>query len=363
MTTVKLKPTDTIRNSTTTEKSEIKFQEHQRPSTRNPILRIAVLRQVTREQSFQRRHVEKEVLKPGARGTLWLGGAALAAGGYLFLYQQGYVVLGRDLMGLGAIIPVGSEILTGSVESGEQWKPESKALPPRTVPAANIPVVATVGPDSWTVQTDAEGLLALDISNLADMVDPGKPLAISVALQENPTQKTTFTVPVPVVAYYRTPPPAPAPEIKVASVEPATTPIIDEKNALTLAILDFEGLGISEQETRVLTNRLGTHLVQLGTFKIIERGQMQQILKEQDFQLTGCTSDECAVEIGQLIGAQQMLAGSFGRFGSIYTIDMRIIDVATGGILRTTSYDVQGEAELLLTEGLAEAAKRIAGVD
>lgn len=363
MTTVKLKPTDTIRNSTTTEKSEIKFQEHQRPSTRNPILRIAVLRQVTREQSFQRRHVEKEVLKPGARGTLWLGGAALAAGGYLFLYQQGYVVLGRDLMGLGAIIPVGSEILTGSVESGEQWKPESKALPPRTVPAANIPVVASVGPDSWTVQTDAEGLLALDISNLADMVDPGKPLAISVALQENPTQKATFTVPAPVVTFYRTPPPAPAPEVEVVEIELPASPVIDKKDRPTLAIIDFEGLGISEQDARVLTNRLGTHMVQLGTFKVIERGQMQQILREQDFRMTGCTSDECAVEIGQLLGVQQMLAGSFGKIESMYLVDMRIIDVETGGILRTASYEVTGGLDLLIKEGLVEAAKRIAGVD
>jgi len=30
--------------------------------------------------------------------------------------------------------------------------------------------------------------------------------------------------------------------------------------------------------------------------------------------------------IGQLVGAQQMLAGSFGKLGTAYTIDMRIID-------------------------------------
>jgi len=54
-----------------------------------------------------------------------------------------------------------------------------------------------------------------------------------------------------------------------------------------------------------------------------------------------------------------MLAGSFGKLGSMYTIDMRIIDVGTGGILRSTSYDVRGGIDLLLTEGLAEAAQRI----
>lgn len=364
MATVKLEPTDTTRNVTTTEKSATtSFQVRQQPDVDNPNMGIAVLQQVTQEQAFQRRHVEKRVLKPGARPLLILTGAALAAGGYYYFYDQGYVVIGRDLMGLGLLIPLGGGVFAGSTIVGEQWKPESKALPPRTAPAANTPVVASVGPDSWTVQTDAKGLLALDISNLANMVDPGKPLAISVALQENPTQKTTFTVPASIVASYRTPLPAPAPEVEVVEIEPTASPLNDEMDRPTLAIIDFEGLGISEQETRVLTNRLGTHLVQLGAFKIIERGQMQQILKEQDFQMTGCTSNECAVEIGQMVGAQQMLAGSFGRFGSIYTIDMRIIDVTTGGILRTTSYDVQGEAERLLTVGLAEAARRIAGID
>ncbi len=90
---------------------------------------------------------------------------------------------------------------------------------------------------------------------------------------------------------------------------------------------------------------------------------MEQILQEQDFQLTGCTSNECAVEIGQLIGAGQMLAGSFGKLGTVYTIDMRIIDVVTGRITRTTSYDIEGSINRLLTEGLAEAVRRIAGVE
>ncbi len=363
MSTAKLQPTDTIRNATTTEKLDTTFfRISQQLSADNPKLGITVVRQVRQEQSFDRRYVEKRVLKPGAGPLLILTGAALAAGGYYYFYEQGYVVLGRDLIGLGAAIPILNGAMVGSV-SGEQWKPEIKTLPPTTIRAQKTPVVVGAVNYTWRDTTDARGVLTVDISSLADMAAPGQPLEVRFALQEDSTQTAAFSIPPDVVALYRAPLPAPAPEVEVAEVEHATTPLIDEKTAPTLAILDFEGLGISEQETRVLTNRLGTHLFQLGTFKVIERGQMQKILKEQDFQLTGCTSNECAVEIGQLIGAQQMLAGSFGKFATIYTIDMRIIDVATGSILRTTSYDVQGEAELLLTEGLAEAAKRIAGVD
>lgn len=137
----------------------------------------------------------------------------------------------------------------------------------------------------------------------------------------------------------------------------------DISNMPSIAILDFTGIGVSQQEIQVLSNRVETHLVQLGRHQVVERGQMEQILLEQDFQMTGCTTNECAVEIGQLLGAQLMLAGSFGKIGTVYTIDMKIIDVETGRVLRTTSYDSEGTINRLLTEGVAVAVRRIAGVE
>ncbi len=131
----------------------------------------------------------------------------------------------------------------------------------------------------------------------------------------------------------------------------------------TLAVLEFDGFGISTQEVAALSNRLRTNLTQLGTYRIIERGLMQQILLEQDFQLTGCTSDECAVEIGQLLGAQFMLAGSIGKVGNTWTIEMRIVNVQSGEVVRTASYDTRGEVDIVLTEGMGAAARKITGVE
>ena len=143
--------------------------------------------------------------------------------------------------------------------------------------------------------------------------------------------------------------------------EPSPTDISLPTGKPALAILDFKGVGVSTQEAQLLTIRLGTHLVQSGVYRVIERDEIQQILVEQDFQLTGCTTDECGVKIGQLVGARQVMAGTFGKLGSTYTIDMRIIDVATGDILRTTSVDSRGEIDRVLSEGLTEAVRRIIG--
>ena len=129
----------------------------------------------------------------------------------------------------------------------------------------------------------------------------------------------------------------------------------------TMAVLDFDSFGISKQETQVLAGRLRSHLVESGVFYVIERGQMMAILEEQDFQMTGCTTDECAVEVGQLLGAELMLAGSIGKIGDTYTIDVRVIDIETGRITKTATYDVEGRIDEVLKEGMLAISNIIAG--
>ena len=360
-TTTALRPTGTVRNSSVEARfAEARFHVLQRPNAKNPDLSISVTKKVTREDTFQRRFVKKRVLKPASRTLLWLGGTVVAGGGYYLMTETGLVMLGKDLMGLGAVVPLGSELVVAGMEPlGEEWKPESRLLPTTTLPAASTDVVASAGSSSWIIQTDGQGRLAVDVSTLVDMVDPGMPLLIHFALQEDPSQNTTVTIPAAVLDSHR---PA-LPVIAETVVVPPSILPVDISRFPTIAILDFQGIGVSAQEAQVLTNRLATKMVALGTYQVIERGQMEQILEEQDFQLTGCTTNDCAVEIGQLIGAQQMLAGSFGKLGTVYIIDMKIIDVETGRILKSTSYDIEGSINRLLSEGLAEAVRRIAVTD
>ncbi|MCH7574692.1 MAG: PEGA domain-containing protein [Candidatus Marinimicrobia bacterium] len=146
-----------------------------------------------------------------------------------------------------------------------------------------------------------------------------------------------------------------------AAEPPSQPPPTQQGTVKSLAVLDFDAFGISAQESQVLASRLRTYLVQSGTFRLIERGQMMAILNEQDFQLSGCTSDECAVEVGQLLGAELMLAGTIGKIGQTYTIDVRIIDIETGSISSTASYDVRGTIDQVLTEGMSAVARMIAG--
>lgn len=137
-------------------------------------------------------------------------------------------------------------------------------------------------------------------------------------------------------------------------------PLFSQQDKKTrIAVLDLQAEGISESEAKTLTGRLRSKLVDTNVFEVLEREQMNAVLQEQGFQQSGCVSDECLVEIGRLVGVQQMVGGAIGKIGETYTLDLRIIDVATGRIIRTVSDDYRGDAEGLLKR-LESAARVIA---
>ena len=118
----------------------------------------------------------------------------------------------------------------------------------------------------------------------------------------------------------------------------------------TAAVLDFEGSGITTQEAQVLTQRLGSELVQTEALIMVERNQMSEIMEEQGFQQSGCTTAECAAEIGALLGVQKMITGSFGKIGNSYTIEARMFTVESGETEKTVSKTYKGEVDGLLPQ-------------
>ena len=125
-----------------------------------------------------------------------------------------------------------------------------------------------------------------------------------------------------------------------------------------LAVLNFEALSIKEDESYILTQGLISELINIGHYRIIERGSIDKILKEQQFQTSGCTNSECAVEIGQLINSDYVLIGTVSRLGSTYRIDARIIDVESGEAINSAAYNKQGTIEILL-EGTKSIANHL----
>ena len=134
---------------------------------------------------------------------------------------------------------------------------------------------------------------------------------------------------------------------------------------LSVAVLDFDGIGITKDEARALSSRFGTEFmgVSKGVYKAVERNQMSQILEEQGFQNTGIVSSDDAVKLGEALGADFIVTGSISKVGSLFSINARLLDVKTAEIVQSISYDHMGDIVDLMTKGIKESASKLMALD
>lgn len=96
---------------------------------------------------------------------------------------------------------------------------------------------------------------------------------------------------------------------------------------MRVAVMELRPAGVSADTTKAISSMLRTQIIDSGKFTVVEREQMDLILKEQGLQLTGCTDAACAVEIGKLISARKILIGEVSKLGKSFIISCRIVDV------------------------------------
>jgi hypothetical protein len=127
-----------------------------------------------------------------------------------------------------------------------------------------------------------------------------------------------------------------------------------------VAVHNLQAQGIEEASAVLISDRLRSELFATGAFTVLERGQMEEILKEQGFQQAGCLSDACVVEVGQLLGVGQMITGSIGKVGKTYTLNARVIDVKTGQITNSVNTDCKCPIDDVLSKSTKELAGMLA---
>ena len=125
---------------------------------------------------------------------------------------------------------------------------------------------------------------------------------------------------------------------------------IAQDNRPSVAVLDFDAKGIPIYEAETLTERLRSEIANTNAVRLTDRKLLEKILQEQGLQQSGCTTDECAAEVGQLLGAQFIISGSIGKLGSSFTIDTKMVSVTTGAAERAKTATYSGEIVGLITE-------------
>jgi curli biogenesis system outer membrane secretion channel CsgG len=121
-----------------------------------------------------------------------------------------------------------------------------------------------------------------------------------------------------------------------------------------VAVINFEDRsGYGHHIGNGVSDMLVTSLVESDQFIVIERKELDEVLKEQGLGQSGLVTPQSAAKVGQLLGVQRIITGSVTEFGSKenkvgggfggfnlgvstttarVAVDLRIVDTNTGEI-------------------------------
>ena len=125
-----------------------------------------------------------------------------------------------------------------------------------------------------------------------------------------------------------------------------------------VSILDFTGEDVQDKVLRACYNQLEESLIESNRFTVIDKGQRDEILDEQQFQNSGLCDEECAVELGQLLGAEYLMLGEIIGFADLYQVNIKIINIEKGDVAEKVTSQIEGGMSDLLN-GMEDASQEI----
>ncbi len=127
----------------------------------------------------------------------------------------------------------------------------------------------------------------------------------------------------------------------------ASVPKVDDGKKLRVVVFAFEAKG---NDSSGLGSAVGemvtTAMVQTNCFQVVERQQLDKILKEQDFELNDAVDQATAVKVGELIGVDAIVVGSILTLGAQTELDSRIVHVQSGQILSAANSTFDSDPQI-----------------
>lgn len=149
----------------------------------------------------------------------------------------------------------------------------------------------------------------------------------------------------------------------VTGLQADDRPVVKKK----LAVLDFEDKtqgqhGRWHAVGRGMADMLVTALVKSGKFTVIEREQLEKVLKEQKLALSGLTTPSSMSKAGQLLGIGFIVTGSISEFGvkdsKMEVGGLGAFGLGGGGGIKTNTAKVAADIRLInTTTGVVEKAE------
>ncbi len=97
-----------------------------------------------------------------------------------------------------------------------------------------------------------------------------------------------------------------------------------------------------------VTDKVVEKLVESGKYLVLDRANVEAVLKEREFQYSGMVSDQEISQAGKYLGAELVVVIRVETIGDTYFVSSRMINVETGIIARQASAQGEGKLAVLL---------------
>jgi hypothetical protein len=96
------------------------------------------------------------------------------------------------------------------------------------------------------------------------------------------------------------------------------------------------------------TEKIIERLVVSGRFTVLDRANIESVLKEREFQVSGMVNDQDVVTAGKYLGADFVVVAKISKVGDTYFISAKMINIKTGVIANQTSAQGEGKISTLI---------------
>jgi curli biogenesis system outer membrane secretion channel CsgG len=112
----------------------------------------------------------------------------------------------------------------------------------------------------------------------------------------------------------------------------------------TIAVWDFDHLMVGSAQApelgEVLAGRVTEAISKKGAYTVVERQRLLLALEELHLGSSALADESTRLRLGKMVGAQLMIFGGYQVSGDKMRLDVRLVDVETGGLVKAAERTV-----------------------
>ena len=117
-----------------------------------------------------------------------------------------------------------------------------------------------------------------------------------------------------------------------------------------VAAMDFEMIAEGTEDLGItLSDALRVSLLRTGLVMVVDRNNMESVMREQAFSTKTCVSQDCVMRIGKLLSVEGMITGKISKIERTWIISLQMTNVETGVIEKAATEKCPCSREELLT--------------